>query len=111
MNINGNDNGQQEKIIKKGFLYKKSRYLGVWKRRYIVLTQNYIFAYVDDHPNSECTMNLTVADSFGPKHLQLENENEFGFSFSNEGVVYCFKTNNREEKNAWFNSFRETLSY
>ena len=105
-----NDNIPQEKIIKKGFLEKKSRYLGIWKKRYIVLTQNYIFAYVDDKKDSECTMNLTVADSYGPKHLQLEN-GEYGFSFSNEGTIYCFKTKQLDEKNSWFDNLRETLSH
>ena len=108
-NIN-NDNIQNEKIVKKGFLYKKSKYLGNWKKRYIVLTENYIFAYVDDHPQAECTMNLTLADSYGPKHLQLGN-NEFGFSFENEGHIYCFKSSHQEEKNSWFDTLRESLSH
>ena len=111
MNKNDNDNLQNEKIIKKGFLNKKSKYLGNWKRRYIVLTENYIFAYTDDTPGSECTMNLTLDESFGPKHLQTESPNEYGFSFCNDGKIYCFKTNNLEEKNEWFNILRESLSH
>ncbi len=55
-------------------------------------------------------MNLTVADSYGPKHLQLEN-GEYGFSFSNEGTIYCFKTKQLDEKNSWFDNLRETLSH
>ena len=47
----------------------------------------------------------------GPKNLQLENDNEYGFSFSNEGNTYCFKTNNLEEKNQWFDALRESLSH
>ncbi len=56
-------------------------------------------------------MNLTLEDSYGPKNLQLENDNEYGFSFSNEGNTYCFKTNNLEEKNQWFDALRESLSH
>ena len=109
-NIN-NDIYQNEKIVKKGYLYKKSKYLGNWKRRYIVLTEKYIFAFVDDQPNSECTMNLTLSDSYGPKHLQLENNKEHGISFSNEGTIYCFKSDKEEEANSWFNTLRESLSH
>ncbi len=111
MSNNNNDIYQNEKIVKKGYLSKKSKYLGNWKKRYIVLTENYIFAYVDHHPNSECTMNLTISDSYGPKHLQLENNNEYGFSFSNEGTIYCFKSDNQEEVNSWFDTLRESLSH
>ena len=108
MSIN-NDVYQNEKIIKKGYLFKKSKYLGNWKKRYIVLTENFIFAYVDDQPNSECTMNLTLSDSYGPKYLKLENNNEYGFSFCNEGTIYNFKSNNKEERDSWFNTLRESL--
>ena len=108
-NIN-NDIYQNEKIVKKGYLYKKSKYLGNWKKRFIVLTENFIFAYVDDQLNSECTMNLTLSDSYGPKNLELGN-NEYGFSFSNEGTIYCFKSNNLEEKNSWFNTLSRILSH
>ena len=111
MSNNNNDIYQNEKIVKKGYLSKKSKYLGNWKKRYIVLTENYIFAYVDHHPNSECTMNLTISDCYGPKHLQLENNNEYGFSFSNEGNIYCFKSDNQEEVNSWFDTLRESLSH
>ena len=110
MSIN-NDVYQNEKIVKKGYLYKKSKYLGTWKKRYIVLTKNFIFAYVDDQPNSECTMNLTLSDSYGPKYLKLENNNDYGFSFSNEGTIYCFRSDNKEETDSWFNILRESLSY
>ena len=111
MNNPNIDAYENEKIVKSGYLYKKSKYLGVWKKRYIVLTENYIFAYIDHVPGSECTMNLTLEDSYGPKNLQLENDNEYGFSFSNEGNTYCFKTNNLEEKNQWFDALRESLSH
>ena len=111
MNNINNDSFQNEKIIKKGFLYKKSKYLGNWKKRYIILTENYIFAYTDDKPGADCTMNLTLTDSYGPKHLKLDIKEEFGFSFCNEGKIYCFKTNNLEEKNEWFNTLRESLSF
>ena len=106
-----NDNINNEKIIKKNFLFKKSKYLGNWKKRFIVLTDNYIFAYTDDKPDSECTMNLTLCDSFGPKHLQLESKDEYGFSFCNDGKIYCFKTRDINEKNEWFNKLRESLSH
>ena len=56
-------------------------------------------------------MNLTISDSYGPKHLQLENNNEYGFSFSNEGNIYCFKSDNQEEVNSWFDTLRESLSH
>ena len=108
---NNNDNFQNEKIIKTGFLNKKSKYLGNWNKRYIVLTENYILSYTNDQPGAECTMNLKLSDSFGPKHLQLDNNNEFGFCFCNDGKIYCFKTNSLEEKNEWFNILRESLSH
>ena len=111
MNNINNDSLQNEKIIKKGFLYKKSKYLGNWKKRYIILTEHYIFAYTDDKPGADCTMNLALAESYGPKHLQMDTKEEFGFSFCNDAKIYCFKTNNLEEKNEWFNALRESLSF
>ena len=107
---NFNDSIQNEKIIKKGFLLKKSKYLGNWNKRYIVLTENYIFSYTDNKPGAECTMDLLLKDCFGPKHLQMDSKEEFGFCFCNEGKIYCFKTKNLEEKNEWFNILREALS-
>ena len=109
--IDPNDDIENEKIIKKGFLLKKSKYLGNWKRRFVVLTNNYILAYTDAKPGAECTMNLSLLDTFGPKHLQLESQEEFGFSFCNDNKIYCFKTKNVEEKNDWFAILRESLSH
>ena len=111
MNRNNNDNLQNEKIIKKGFLFKKSKYLGNWKERYIVLTNNYIFSYTDDKPDAECTMNLVLKECFGPKLLEMDNQKEFGFCFCNDGKIYCFKTTNSQEKNEWFTTLREALSH
>ena len=56
-------------------------------------------------------MNLTLSDSYGPKYLKLENNNDYGFSFSNEGTIYCFRSDNKEEIDSWFNILRESLSY
>ncbi len=109
--MDNSDNLQNEKIVKKGFLNKKSKYLGNWKKRYIVLTENYIFAYTDDTPGAECTMNLTLSECFGPKHLQMESNDEYGFCFCNDGKIYCFKTNSLDEKNEWINTLRESLSH
>ena len=106
-----NDSLQKEKIIKKGSLNKKSKYLGNWKRRFIIITDNYIFGYTDDKPGAECTMNLSLNESFGPKHLQMETKDEFAFCFCNDGKIYCFKTNSLEEKNEWFTVLREALSH
>ena len=110
MKIN-NDSLQNEKIIKTGFLIKKSKYLGNWNRRYIVLTDNYILSFINDQPGAECTMNLLLRDTFGPKHMKLETKDEFGFCFCNEGKIYCFKTKNAEEEKEWFNILRESLSH
>ena len=105
-----NDNTSNEKIVKTGFLLKRSKYLGKWKKRFIVLTDNYILAYTNDQRGAECTMNLTIKDSFGPKHFDTGNDNEYGFSFANEGKVYSFKTDKKNIKDEWFNLLRETLS-
>ena len=110
MSQNNNDDLKKENIIKTGFLYKKSKYLGNWKKRFIVLTDNYIFSYTDEKPDSECTMNLLLKDCYGPKNLEMENKNEYGFSFCNDGKIYCFKTNRLEEKHEWFTTLRDALA-
>ena len=56
-------------------------------------------------------MNLSLNESFGPKHLQMETKDEFAFCFCNDGKIYCFKTNSLEEKNEWFTVLREALSH
>ncbi len=56
-------------------------------------------------------MNLVLKDCFGPKHLEMDNQKEFGFCFCNDGKIYCFKTSNSQEKNEWFTSLREALSH
>ena len=111
MSQENNDSIPSEKIVKKGFLFKKSKYLGNWKKRFIVLTENNIFAYTDENPNAECTMNLTLSDSYGPKHFDPETKDEYGFSFCNDNKIYCFKTKSLEEKNEWFDALREALSH
>ena len=57
------------------------------------------------------SMNLTLSECFGPKHLQMESNDEYGFCFCNDGKIYCFKTNSLDEKNEWFNTLRESLSH
>ncbi len=110
MSQNIDDSLRKENIIKTGFLFKKSKYLGRWKKRFVVLTDHYIFSYADDKPDADCTMNLLLKNCFGPKHVETENKNEFGFSFCCDGKIYCFKTNTLEEKLEWFNTLRESLS-
>ena len=106
-----NNETKNVKITKTGFLMKRSKYLGTWNRRFIVLTDNDILSYMNDQPNSECTMDLQLSECYGPKHYNTEDsEFPYGFSFANNSKIYYFKTKDKEECDNWFTQLREAMS-
>ena len=108
IDINENTN---IKIIKTGFLMKRSKYLGTWNKRFVVLTDKDILSYIDDQKNAECTMDLQLSECYGPKHFNTDDqEYQYGFSFANNGKIYYFKTKDKEENDSWFTQLREAMA-
>jgi hypothetical protein len=74
------------KIIKSGFLQKRSKYLKIWKRyfkfnfsRFVVLTNKNIFAFVNNDKEADCTMNLLLSSLGRVRYADEELGKEFTF--------------------------------
>lgn len=84
-NVEMNSNS---KIIKSGFLQKRSKYLKIWKKRFIVLTNKNLFAFTSNEKDADCTMNL-VLNTCGRVNVCDESLNK-RFTFVRRIIVYNF---------------------
>eukprot|EP01083_Nonionella_stella_P113164 333488_1 len=74
-----------DRIVKEGYLYKRSKYLGVSRLRWTVLTHQYLKTYkakpVSDHQNPTEVFDLMLYDVYTTEPHEISN-GFHGFSFN-----------------------------
>ena len=66
------DSQPTSKVLKTGFLKKRSKYLHLWKTRFCILTNKHLFAFTGIEKDADCTMTLLLENCIETK--KAENE-------------------------------------
>eukprot|EP01084_Bolivina_argentea_P255814 430415_1 len=86
---------QKEPTLKQGYLDKKSRHIGAWRKRWIVVTSTKIFSYKSRAMNQDPTEIITVKNikkvrSISDTIMSIESD-----------VTHKFKANTETQKTEW----------
>jgi len=98
-------------IIKSGYLCKRSKYLKIWKKRFIILTNKNIFSFTSDEKTADCTMNLEMSNC-----KRVENSDKNFSSKSNTFCIVCtdrnyyFQSHSESDRNEWITLIKKAVS-
>ena len=95
------------KIIKTGFLQKRSRLLKLWNSRFCILTETYFYTYKGIENNSECTNVIALSAIINIQNSENDYKNSFLIK-TNDNISYYFIANDDKERNEWINKINET---
>ena len=102
------------KAICSGFLKKQSKYLGLWKTRFILLSTNYLFAFTGVEKDADCTMALAInqIDSVKIADEGSLKENTFIIKTSQPKnyLFQCFSDNPKYERDKWIEHIQNQIN-
>ena len=99
--------GKKNVILKKGMLMKCSKYLGNWKERFIVLTNERFLTYEAMDKDANCTADLFLVEMEDFNKSTDEESNEF--TFMSDGKLYKFRAPDKETLNDWVSAIESAL--
>jgi hypothetical protein len=102
--MEGNEN---LKVIKTGFLQKRSKIFKFWNSRFCILTETYFYTYKGIEKNSECTNAIALSAIINI----INSENDYKNSFlikTNDNISYYFIASDDKERNEWIHLIKET---
>ena len=93
----------ETKIIKAGWVEKRSQYLKKWRRRWLVLSVEFLCTYKTDVDLSKPTMEIPVSEITDACPTSSEAPNENSFTISTAHEKYTMRTANDSDLCAWLN--------
>ncbi len=103
-----NKNQPKGNVIIYGFLQKKSKYFHLWKTRFFILTDHYLFAFTGIENDADCTMALVLNSIISVDETESKKNNKKGFVIRSISNNYFFRA---EENvvNKWIQKIRENI--
>ena len=104
--MNSSDNG---KILLTSFLEKRSKILHIWRNRFCVLTEKYLFTYKGTEKNSESTESINLSECTGVNNSDqyLRKTNTFGLIHRDR--IYYFMCKNRNAQEEWIETIEQII--
>ncbi len=81
-----------EDVIKRGWIFKQSRYLKKWRKRYAVITKSHLLTYKSENINDSPTEKIPFKWCNGVKSAQDETNKASSFRLDYNGELYFFYT-------------------
>lgn len=93
--------GCKHKIIKHGFLKKRSKILHLWKTRFFILNEKYLFAFTGVEKDADCTMVMLLENCTDIRVCDSEIKKENSFCIRFNGTNYFFRARSEEDRSDW----------
>ena len=93
----------KDDVLRKGWLFKQSRYLKKWKRRFTVLTKTHLATYGSEDTSGSPTEVLLIKRCNAVRSAEDETLKPNSFRVEHEGVAYFFYADTLAEKDGWVN--------
>ena len=104
------DSTPSSKVLKTGFLKKRSKYLHLWKTRFCVLTDKPLFAFTGIEKDADCTMTLLLDNCKDVNNTDQDLGKENTFSINATNLTYYFQAENEKERNEWKSTLEHIIS-
>jgi len=99
-----------EVIYKEGWVYKQSKYLKEWRRRWVVLTPRLLCSFREPgNYRVTPTEQVWLKDCSSVKSAEEETRQANGFRVDSAGRIYYFYTEEHEDKEAWIGAIGRAM--
>ena len=92
---------ESSEFIYKGFLFKQSRYMKKWRRRFVVLSKTHLATFENENVNESPTDILIIKHCHGVKSADDETKKPHSFRVDYSGTLFYFYADTHEEKDKW----------
>ena len=101
--VKGNDRIEKPNgvVIIYGFLKKQSKYIKLWKGRFFILTNHYLFAFTGIENDADCTMALDLSTILTIEEIEEKEGKKNVFVVRCPTINYFFKAENEDIKKKW----------
>ena len=106
-----NKNKPKGVVIIYGFLKKQSKYMHIWKTRFLILTNHYLFAFTGVENDADCTMALHISNIKSIEEIQGKKKEYYQFVIKCYGVNYYFEADNAKIREVWMKHIKSLLKY
>lgn len=96
-------------FLNKGWVFKQSRFMKKWRRRYGVLTKSQFMTYETENINETPTEVILIKHCNGVKSAEEDTNKPNSFSIDYAGVIFYFYTDNNEEKTKWIGLISKSI--
>mmetsp|Transcript_23977 Transcript_23977/g.42470 ORF Transcript_23977/g.42470 Transcript_23977/m.42470 type:complete len:129 (-) Transcript_23977:1227-1613(-) len=97
-------------IYKEGWLYKQSKYLKEWRRRWVVLTPRLLCSFkAEKNYRVAPTEQVWLRECSSVKSAEEETRQPNGFRVDSASRAYYFYTEDHEEKEAWIGAIGRAM--
>ena len=96
-------------VIKEGWLYKESRFLKEWRKRWFVLTKGHLFSYKEMKIYSKPTEAIEMSKCRTVKSIEEEINRPHAFKLEALDRVFRLQAENYSEKEGWIGSLGKAM--
>ena len=104
-----NEDSPKGNVIIYGFLQKRSKYIHLWKTRFFILTNNYLFAFTGIENDADCTMALDLSSILEVSDVESNLETKKTFVIKTIGPNYFFRAEKEGISNKWKNEINKIV--
>eukprot|EP01084_Bolivina_argentea_P152497 266018_1 len=94
-------------IIKEGWLYKRSRHLNIWRKRWVVLTEKKLFTFKHEQIYKQPTETIELSDIIDIRHVEKKPNkilvNLFTINLQNHAYEFMNQMNKCDD---WLNAIK-----
>jgi hypothetical protein len=99
----------QDDIIKEGWLSKESLHLKNWKRRWVVLTPQYICSFKTEAERRNPTECIRVKDCSTVKSAPEDVGKENGFRVDTPDRTFLLVADNAQDRESWIGTIGKSM--
>lgn len=101
----------RDDIQHEGFLLKESRVLRYWRKRWFVLTSEYLYSFKDEGIYRRPTETIRIEDCFSVKSRDRETGREHSFTVQSPRRTFFLMASSRIERETWITAIANCRSH
>ena len=102
-------NVPQGRVIIYGFLQKRSKYIHLWKTRFFILTNHYLFAFTGIENDADCTMAIELSSIKEVSEVECKKDTKKAFVIRTLSTNYFFRAENLGIMYKWKDELNKLL--
>jgi len=103
---------REQDVVKRGALLKRSKFLGAYRPRHMVLTGQFLLSYEyagQETVGAPATESLVLKECSTVRSAEDETGKSFAFKVESPGRTFLLVAENRDDKEAWIGAIAKCM--